>query len=97
MFRLLLPHLRLSFKDTLRNRERDSEPSTSFYANLYDEGCMFDDDEINLEKRDLMHPTIYLTKAEKIRLRSLWHKTLIIKVIEKSVGCNYLLRRIKML
>lgn len=55
---------------TLRNRKEDLEPSTRFYADLYDEGYVFDDNEVNLEKEDLICPTIYLTKAEKIRLWS---------------------------
>lgn len=90
-----------SFGDALRNsdedRDNNGEPSIRFFAAIYDEGCVSDDEEIALEKEDPLCSYIVLTKAEKIRLRSPWRKTLIIKVMGKSVGYNFLLRHIRML
>ncbi|XP_031116887.1 uncharacterized protein LOC116020559 [Ipomoea triloba] len=40
-------------------------------------------------------PVIKLTKEEKRRMRKRWENTLIIKVLGKTVGYNYMLRRLR--
>lgn len=42
-------------------------------------------------------PFIELTKKDKVRLRSSWRKTLIVKVMGRRVGYAYLLRRLNMI
>lgn len=88
---------RPTFRDAMKGRRLDQDPPRDSFANFYDEGTASDDDEVILEEEDPLCPTIFLTKAEKIQLRSPWRRTLIIKVIGKSVGYNFLLRRIRML
>lgn len=54
-----------------------------------------DDDEAEQEDGESDCPVIKLTKEEKLRMRKPWRNTLIIKVLGRSVGYNYLLRRLR--
>ncbi|XVF38986.1 hypothetical protein REPUB_Repub20aG0150000 [Reevesia pubescens] len=60
--------------------------------------------EVNLEDYDsdddfmediIEEPCILLSKAEKQRIRSLWRNTLIVKLLGRSIGYNYLCNRVK--
>lgn len=90
-------HPRISFRDMVRSREASSEYVPRNFAGLYDEGSVSNDDEIDPDKEEPLCLRIYLTKAEKVRLRSPWRKTLIIKVMGKMIGYNFLLRHIQLL
>ena len=67
------------------------------FNNVDDESFISDDEEMYEEEEDEDCPTIRLSKVEKARLRSLWRQTLIVKVLGRTVGFTYLLRRIKAL
>ncbi|XP_019152395.1 PREDICTED: uncharacterized protein LOC109149188 [Ipomoea nil] len=54
-----------------------------------------DDEAGEQEDDDPMCPVVKLTKEEKRRMRRRWENTLIIKVLGKTVGYNYLLRRLR--
>lgn len=88
---------RVSFRDVLRDKDDRAEPSASYFGGCYDEGYVSDDDEVASGEEDPLCPMVHLTKAEKVRLRNPWRKTLIIKVMGKPVGFNFLYRRIRML
>lgn len=81
----------------LRLSLRALEASANFFDKWYDEGCVSDNEEIIPKEKDPLCPTIVLTRAEKVRMKNPWKKTLIIKMMGESVGYNYLLRRIRML
>lgn len=74
-----------SFKESLLGVENNT---TS--PNVPEEELVSDDDEPNGEK-DKECPMIRVTCEEKIRMRRLWHQTLIIKVMGRTVGYTYLL------
>ena len=67
------------------------------FNNVDDESFISDDEEMCEEEEDEDCPTIRLSKVEKARLRSPWRQTLIVKVLGRTVGYTYLLRRIKAL
>lgn len=54
-----------------------------------------DDDTFNEEDEDKDCPTICLTKEEKRLLRAPWKMTLIIKLWGRTVGYNFLLRKLQ--
>jgi hypothetical protein len=57
-----------------------------------------DDDELPIpEEEDDLCPTIVLTREEKARLRKPWKQALIIKLLGRSIGYNYLSMRLKQL
>ncbi|XP_031097076.1 uncharacterized protein LOC116001330 [Ipomoea triloba] len=56
---------------------------------------VFDDEAGEQEDDDPDCPVVKLTKEEKKRMRRRWENTLIIKVLGKVVGYNYLLRRLR--
>ena len=63
-----------------------------------DEDLIFEDeeDEGSDEDEDMDQdcPTIRLSKEEKVRIRLPWKKTLIIKLLGRSIGYNLLLWKI---
>lgn len=75
-----------SYRDMVRSRDPSPASPIRTSAGFYDDGNVSNDDEINPEEDDPLCPTIRLTKAEKVRFRSPWRKTLIIKVMGKAVG-----------
>lgn len=81
--------LTLNYKETLMGeREASLEKGDDF---------LFEDDDFYEEEEDLEFPTIPMTRKDKIELCHRWHQTLIIKVMGRAVGYNYLLRRIRIL
>ncbi|XP_031131806.1 uncharacterized protein LOC116033187 [Ipomoea triloba] len=83
------PVAQMSYKQSLRTflQEPRTEPE------LMDEEVS-DDDEIN-EDDDPACPRIRVTKEEKARLRRPWRRSLIIKLLGKQIGYNFLLRRLQ--
>ncbi|XP_031124352.1 uncharacterized protein LOC116027066 [Ipomoea triloba] len=81
---------RPSYKQTLTGERVD-------HGRVEAEDRDFDseDDEIEDEEEDKDCPTIRLTRAEKRILRAPWKQTLIIKLWGRSVGYNYLLRKLQ--
>lgn len=88
----------------------DHQPRRSFKDSIlggdygvYNKTCkekdepVSDDDEAEQTEDDEDCPTITLTKKEKACLRQPWRRTLIIKVWGRSVGYNYLLKRLQMI
>ncbi|XVF57141.1 hypothetical protein PTKIN_Ptkin06aG0180000 [Pterospermum kingtungense] len=80
----------LSFKDSLLGK------NIPLAGTDVDDGFISDDDELKKED-DEDCPTIYLSKVEKSRIRRPWRRSLIIKVMRRSIGYNYLLNRIRTL
>ncbi|XP_031100770.1 uncharacterized protein LOC116004749 [Ipomoea triloba] len=79
----------LSFKQIVAN-ETDTEA-----VNQNDLDLISDDEEKDPDEEvDGGCPVIRLTKEEKLRLRSKWKQTLIVKVLGRSIGYAYLLRRL---
>ncbi|XVE81851.1 hypothetical protein DITRI_Ditri15bG0099200 [Diplodiscus trichospermus] len=66
-------------------------------ANPFDneENYVSDEEEILVDKEEDECPAIILSKSEKIRLRAPWKRTLTVKLLGRSVGYRYLLRRVK--
>ncbi|XP_031120937.1 uncharacterized protein LOC116024177 [Ipomoea triloba] len=73
----------LSFKQIVANESHQSSQVTAEDIDLVS------DDEV-----DKSCPIIRLTREEKVRLRSKWKQTLIVKVLGRNVGYGYLLRRL---
>ena len=84
---------KLTFKETLMGGAGMREG----FINVDDESFISDDEEMCEEEKEEDCPTIRLSKMEKARLRSPWRQTLIVKVLGRTVGYAYLLRRIKAL
>ncbi|XP_019155204.1 PREDICTED: uncharacterized protein LOC109152077 [Ipomoea nil] len=63
------------------------------------EGCEDDtsDDEGSEEQDDPECPRIRLSKEDKIRIRRPWRRTLIIQLMGRAIGYNYLVRRLRTL
>lgn len=80
-----------SFKDKLLGAQSSMNSQNS----LEDDLASDDDEPEEVEDKDC--PVIQLIRAEKIRVRRPWRQTLIIKVMGRTVGYTYLLRRIKAL
>lgn len=59
------------------------------------EDVVSDDDAEEEGEGDEDCPNFWLTKEEKIRMRKPWQNTLIIKVLGRTVGYNYLLKRLR--
>ncbi|XP_031095201.1 uncharacterized protein LOC115999492 [Ipomoea triloba] len=53
-----------------------------------------DEEELDEANSDPDCPTIIVTKAEKVRLRRPWRRSLILRVLGRSVGYSYLHRRL---
>ncbi|XVE49009.1 hypothetical protein DITRI_Ditri01bG0047500 [Diplodiscus trichospermus] len=85
--------VRSSFKDTLLGN-RDGGVRSDFQD---DDGFISEDNIDGEEEEDKECPIIMVSKKEKARLRRPWRQTLIVKVLGRSIGYNYLLRRIKAL
>ncbi|XVF75216.1 hypothetical protein PTKIN_Ptkin13bG0169900 [Pterospermum kingtungense] len=62
-------------------------------ATVFSEEELVSDDEDGDEVAE--YPVIKLSKKEKLMLRRPWRQTLIVKILRRSVGYNYLLKRIK--
>ncbi|XVF65824.1 hypothetical protein PTKIN_Ptkin09bG0281700 [Pterospermum kingtungense] len=82
---------KLSFRDKLMGGQGRHEN----FSQSEEEGFVSDDDEVLVDEDEEDCPTIGLTKREKERIRRPWRQTLIVKVMGRSVGFNFLLRRIK--
>lgn len=83
---------RKSFRDLLRDGDFDNQQKK---PRNEEEEPASDDDELPQKEDEKDCPTITLTKKEKERLRKPWRRTLIIKLWGRSVGYNYLLRRLQ--
>lgn len=78
-----------SFREALTGKTQEKEREKEDEAS--------DDDGYD-EKDDTDEcPLITLTKEEKVRIRRPWKQTLIIKVLGRTVGYTYLLKRLKTL
>ncbi|XP_075489651.1 uncharacterized protein LOC142528490 [Primulina tabacum] len=84
---------RISFKETLLGKDKTRD--MAIY--LEEEGVVSDDDDSEEEVEDEGCPKIKVSREEKARLRRPWRKTLIVKVLGRTIGYNYLFRRIKAL
>ncbi|XP_073015397.1 uncharacterized protein [Primulina eburnea] len=82
-----------SYKEALKGKKNAGE-STAYQ---YEDGLISDDDFYGEDEEEEGCPVIKLSKEEKNRLRAPWRQTLIVKVLGRSIGYNYLLRRIKTL
>ncbi|EEF27982.1 conserved hypothetical protein [Ricinus communis] len=81
--------LGLSFKEILLDRD---EPKVS----LSDDNLLSDEEEnLCAEEEEDDCPTILLSRDENIRMRKSWKQTLIIKLLGRSIGHNYLFRIVK--
>ncbi|XP_031124339.1 uncharacterized protein LOC116027054 [Ipomoea triloba] len=78
-----------SFKQVLANETTLSEQQMAEEIDLVSEDEEDGDDDI-----DKNCPIIRLTREEKVRLRSKWKQTLIVKVMGRNVGYVYLLKRL---
>lgn len=85
---------RRSYKETLFGRKDNKEDEESDRAEREKE---VSDDEGSDDEGDGDCPNIRFTKEEKAEMRKPWNQTLIIKVMGRKVGYNYLLNRIKSL
>ncbi|XVE81434.1 hypothetical protein DITRI_Ditri15bG0063100 [Diplodiscus trichospermus] len=81
---------KMSFKDSLLSTQ-----GTTANGYYHDDEFLSNNEEINKVGEEEDCPMIPLTKAEKARLRRPWHQTFIIKVMGRTVGYNYLLKRLK--
>lgn len=82
-----------SFRDTVTGIG-----TSSLQGSFFDHDVSSSDDESgDEEETEIECPVIRLSKEEKIYLRSPWRQTLIVKLWGRSIGYNYLLRRIKAL
>lgn len=79
----------LSFKQIVANESTQNQQATAEELDLVSDDEAEPDDDV-----DPTCPVIRLTKEEKIRLRSKWKQTLIVKVMGRSVGYGYLQRRL---
>lgn len=82
-----------SFRDTLLGWK------TTGLQTEYEEedGNISEDEGVGEEEDEEGCPNIIVSTEEKIRLRKPWRHTLIVKVMGRQIGYNYLLRRIKTL
>lgn len=83
---------KVSYRDSLTGYNGHGNKESTLKEN---EWWSDDDEKEDDEEKDC--PVTRLTKEEKKHLREPWLKTLIIKVWGRSVGYNYLLRRLKTL
>lgn len=80
----------VSFKDSLLGIDSSHQGGEEDV----DDGWLSEDDE--REKEDNPDcPNIYLTKEEKAEMRRPWRKSLIIKIMGRTIGFTYLLNRLK--
>lgn len=88
-----IPNNRKSYRDMLSGRRWRQEEVDKQKATI----DISDDDDSDGEGDDPECPAIKYTKTEKEEMRKPWSQTLIIKVMGRSVGYNYLLNRIRTL
>lgn len=74
-----------SYKQIVAGESSNISPSQN------DLDLISDDEE---EESDDRCPVIHITKEEKLRLRSKWKQTLIVKVLGRNIGYAYLLKRL---
>ena len=60
-----------------------------------DEDCTDEESEPDLEEEDEDCPHITLTKEDKMRIRSPWRNAIIIKLFDKRMGYEVLMRRLR--
>lgn len=82
----------LSFKQIVANESLQAGKQMDEELDMVSDDEVEGDDDI-----DPNCPVIRLTKAEKVRLQSKWKQTLIVKVMGRSVGYGYLLKRLSAL
>lgn len=77
----------ISYKQALAN-ESFENPSNP------DEICSDSEDDFEEaeEDEDITCPNIRISEKEKLRLRSKWNQTLIVKVLGRNVGYSFLLK-----
>ncbi|XP_038687586.1 uncharacterized protein LOC119986972 [Tripterygium wilfordii] len=80
-----------SFRDKLMGRMGAGNLS---HEEEYDDSVSDDEEEAMEEEEETDCPVIRVSKKEKRRLRSPWRQTLIIKILGRSIGYNFLLRKI---
>lgn len=78
-----------SFKQILAN-----ETAGNAHQMVEEIDLVSDDEEELDDDVDKSCPVIRLTRDEKVRLRSRWKQTLIVKVMGRNVGYGYLLKRL---
>lgn len=82
-----------SFKDTLLGKQTVGSSTT--YPE--EEEIISDVEQYGEDDEDDGCPVIRLSREDKIRLRKPWRQTLIVKVLGRTIGYTYLLRRIRAL
>ncbi|XP_031124226.1 uncharacterized protein LOC116026940 [Ipomoea triloba] len=86
---MVAPAGTLSFKQVVANESGHTEQRVVKEIDL-----VSDDEEEADDDVDPHCPIIRVTREEKVRLRSKWKQTLIVKVMGRNVGYGYLLRRL---
>lgn len=85
---------RLTFKDTLMGKDNNHEDTT---IHPDEEGSISDNEDGGEQIEEEGYPQIKLSREEKARLRRPLRQTLIAKVLGRTIGYNYLFRRINSL
>lgn len=81
----------LSYKEKLTTNEGFGSYLGLDNPSMYE----LDDDIIDEDDKDKDCPNIFLIRDDKLKLRKPWIQSLIIKLWGKTVGYNYLLRKLK--
>lgn len=84
-------HRFASYKDSVM---KDLRPTWSFFDGSQNDGEVSDDDVLE-EEDDETCFSIGMTKEQKIMARRPWLNCLIVKLVGRSIGYHYLLRRVQ--
>ncbi|XP_019159673.1 PREDICTED: uncharacterized protein LOC109156274 [Ipomoea nil] len=88
-----------STPDSQQWRTPDATPNQAWTrreeGRLPDKDLVSDDDAMDEASTNSWFPVIQVTKEEKERLRRPWRRSLIIKVLGRTVGYSYLLQRLQ--